>query len=952
MQNSSLNPTDAFVDRHVGPRQRDIEAMLHVLDMHSLDDLIDRAVPAGIRMNGELRIGEALSENRILKDLRNLADRNKVLRSYIGLGYHDCIVPPALLRNILENPGWYTQYTPYQAEISQGRLEALLAFQTLISDLTGLEVANASLLDEGTAAAEAMTLAHRVVGKKGARALFASDQCHPQTLEVVKMRAEPLGFEVIVGDHETFDFSTPVFAVLVQYPTTDGTIRDYRAFAERAHENDALVIVAADLMSLTLLIPPGDFGADVCVGSAQRFGTPLGYGGPHAAFFTTRDDYKRKMPGRIVGVSRDSRGKTAYRLALATREQHIRREKATSNICTAQVLLAIMAGMYGVYHGPRGLKKIAGRIRHLAAILGEGLERLGYDVNPEPWFDTVKVDVGSGRADPVLAAALETGINLRRLDDATVCVALDETVTAPDLDDLFRVFALGRTVDFSAEDLAGEVDSALPGAFTRTDAILTHPVFHRYHSESELMRYLHRLQAMDLSLTTSMIPLGSCTMKLNAAAELLPITWPKFSCIHPFAPADQAGGYLRLIVELEAMLADATGFQALSFQPNAGASGEYTGLLVIRAFHRSRGDAHRTVCLIPESAHGTNPASAALAGMDIDVVKCDAAGNIDVEDLKVRAEKHGDNLAALMVTYPSTHGVFEDSIREVCDIVHACGGQVYLDGANMNALVGVCKPADIGADVCHLNLHKTFAIPHGGGGPGAGPIGVKAHLKPFLPGHPLVKCGGEEAIGPVAAAPFGSASILPISYAYVAMMGAAGLKKATQVAILNANYMAKRLEAHYPVLYKGPGGLVAHEFILDTRSLKDTSGIKVEDIAKRLMDFGFHAPTVSFPVPGTLMIEPTESESREELDRLIEALICIRKEAADIESGKADADNNPLKRAPHTAEEVTADAWDRPYGREEAAYPAAWTRLHKYWPPVSRIDNVWGDRNFSARFSE
>ena len=952
MQNSSLNPTDAFVDRHIGPRQHDIEAMLQTLDMHSLNDLIDRAVPSGIRMKGELRNGEAVSENRVLGDLRKLAGMNRVLRSYIGLGYHDCIVPPALLRNILENPGWYTQYTPYQAEISQGRLEALLAFQTMISDLTGLEVANASLLDEGTAAAEAMTLAHRVVGKKGARAFFASDQCHPQTLEVVKTRAEPLGFEVIVGDHEAFDFSTPVFGVLVQYPTTDGTIRDYLAFAERAHENDALVIVAADLMSLALLTPPGDFGADVCVGSAQRFGTPLGYGGPHAAFFATRDEYKRKMPGRIVGVARDSRGKTAYRLALSTREQHIRREKATSNICTAQVLLAIMAGMYGVYHGPGGLKKIAGRIHHLAAVLGKGLERLGLGVNPEPWFDTVKVDVGPDRADSVLAAALEKGINLRRLDDATVCVALDETVTAPDLDDLFQAFAPGRTVDFSAEDLAGEVDPDLPGAFTRSDAILTHPVFHRYHSETELMRYLHRLQAMDLSLTTSMIPLGSCTMKLNAAAELLPITWPGFSSIHPFAPANQAEGYLGLIEGLEAMLADVTGFQALSFQPNAGASGEYTGLLVIRAYHRSRGDVHRTVCLIPESAHGTNPASAALAGMEIEVVECDAAGNIDVTDLRARAEKHADNLAALMVTYPSTHGVFEDAIREVCDIVHARGGQVYMDGANMNALVGVCKPADIGADVCHLNLHKTFAIPHGGGGPGAGPIGVKAHLKPFLPGHPLVKCGGEKAIGPVASAPFGSTSILPISYAYGAMMGPRGLKKATQVAILNANYMARRLEAHYPVLFKGPGGLVAHEFILDTRSLKDTAGIKVDDIAKRLMDFGFHAPTVSFPVPGTLMIEPTESESREELDRLIEALIHIRKEVADIESGRADADNNPLKRAPHTAEEVAADAWDRPYGREMAAYPTAWTRMHKYWPPVSRIDNVWGDRNFSGHLPE
>jgi len=948
MLDSSLKHTDSFQDRHIGPRPHDIEAMLHLLELDSLDDLVEKAVPLGIRMKQELGLGEGRSEHQVLAHLRKLATRNKVFRSYIGLGYHDCIVPPTIQRNILENPGWYTQYTPYQSEIAQGRLEALLNFQTMIAELTGLEVANASLLDEGTAAAEAMTLAHRVKGKSGASAIFVSELCHPQTIEVVKTRARPLGFEVIVGDHATFDFGTRVFAVLIQYPATDGTLHEYRAFAEKAHANDALVLAAADLMSLVALTPPGEFGADVCIGNTQRFGVPLGYGGPQAAYFATRDEYKRKMAGRIVGVAKDTRGKPAYRLALATREQHIRREKATSNICTAQVLLAIMASMYAVYHGPSGLKKIARRIHRATKVLQKGLETLGYSLGKAPFFDTVQVKGDADTLKAVVDAARAMHINLRTLDSNTLLVALDETVTASDLDDLFKAFASGNPVDFSAGDLADAVNDDIPEPFARKSPILTHPIFHRYHTETELMRYMHRLQAKDLSLTTSMIPLGSCTMKLNAAAELMAITWPEFAGIHPFAPADQAEGYRQLIEELEAMLADATGFEAVSFQPNSGAAGEYAGLLVIRAYHLDRGEPGRNVCLIPESAHGTNPASAALAGMEVDIVACDRHGNIDVKDLRDKAGKHRENLAALMVTYPSTHGVFEDVIQEVCHIIHENGGQVYLDGANMNAQVGICRLADLGADVCHLNLHKTFASPHGGGGPGVGPICVAPQLKPFLPGHPLVKCGGEKGIGAVASAPYGSPGILPIPYAYIAMMGGTGLKKASQVAILNANYMARRLESHYPVLYKGVGGFVAHEFILDTRSLKDTAGIKVDDIAKRLMDFGFHAPTVSFPVPGTLMIEPTESEPKDELDRLCDALITIRQEAAAIESGEADADNNPLKRAPHTVEDVSSDTWDRPYSREQAAFPAPWTRVHKYWPPVSRIDNTYGDRNFSG----
>jgi glycine dehydrogenase len=943
---SLLKNTDAFVDRHIGPRSDDIESMLATLDLESLDALISEAVPSGIRLGRELEMGAASSESEVLARLRTLAEKNRVFRSYLGLGYHDTIVPPVIQRNVLENPGWYTQYTPYQSEISQGRLEALLNFQTMIIELTGLEIANSSLLDESTAAAEAMTLAWRVRPKKNrANAIFVSEQCHPQTIAVVKTRAIPLGLEVIVGDHEAFDFTTPVFAVMVAYPATDGRVNDYRGFAAQAHEQDAQVIAVADLMSLVVLTPPGAWGADVCVGNSQRFGVPLGFGGPHAGFFAAREAHVRKMAGRIVGVARDSHDRPAFRLALATREQHIRREKATSNICTAQVLLAIMAGTYGVYHGPDGLKRIARRIHRSARVLARGLDRLGHDTGDHVFFDTLRVQVGS-RRDEILRAARDAGINLRPLDETTIVVALDETVTERDLDDLFQVFAPDQGVAFSAAALAAEVDDTIPEPFARTSPPVKHAIFSQFHSETDLLRYLHRLQAKDLSLTTSMIPLGSCTMKLNATAELMPITWPEFGRIHPFAPLEQARGYLELFEELEAMLKEITGFAAISFQPNAGAQGEYAGLLVIRAYHHARGDTHRNVCIIPESAHGTNPASAALAGMEIVVVRCDAHGNIDVDDLRAKAERHRDALSALMVTYPSTHGVFEDSILEVCEIIHRNGGQVYMDGANLNAQVGVCRPGDFGADVCHLNLHKTFAIPHGGGGPGMGPIGVAEHLRPFLPGHPLAPCGGEQAIGPVSAAPWGSASILPISYAYIAMLGTAGLKKTTQMAILNANYMAKRLEAHFPVLYKGPGGFVAHEFILDTRDLKDKVGIRVEDIAKRLMDYGFHAPTISFPVPGTLMIEPTESEPKDELDRLCDALIAIRGEIAAIEKGEADPENNVVRRAPHTAEEVVADAWDRPYSREQAAFPAPWTRAHKYWPPVSRIDNVYGDRNF------
>ena len=935
---------DAFVHRHNGPSCDEIEQMLQELGFSSLDSLIESTIPSRIRRDTPLNLPQPLSETAALAKLKQIASKNQLFRSFIGMGYHDCITPPVIQRNILENPGWYTAYTPYQAEIAQGRLEALLNFQTMIVDLTGLEIANASLLDEATAAAEAMTLSYGF-SKTKANAYFVSEDCHPQTLEVVQTRARPLGIEVIVGNPRQFTFDRPVFGVLLQYPATDGAVYDYREFVEQAHTVGAVVTVAADILSLALLTPPGEFGADIAVGSTQRFGVPLGYGGPHAAYFATRDEYKRQIPGRIVGVSKDVNGDRALRLALQTREQHIRREKATSNICTAQVLLAVIASMYAVYHGPGGIKRIAETVHHLTVILATGLNRLGYNLGSEPFFDTLRVELGTKSQSELIAAAANHQINLRILDKTTLGISLDETTTLEDLQNIWEIFASGEPLPFTVEQLATEVNSRFDSTFARTSSYLTHPVFNRYHSETELLRYLHRLESKDLSLTTSMIPLGSCTMKLNATAEMIPVTWPEFGKIHPFAPVAQTQGYQMLFQQLEAGLAEITGFAGISLQPNAGSQGEYAGLLVIRQYHEHRGESHRNVCLIPTSAHGTNPASAVMCGMKVVPVACDQDGNINVEDLKAKAQKHSENLAALMVTYPSTHGVFEVGIKDLCQVIHDCGGQVYMDGANMNAQVGLCRPGDFGADVCHLNLHKTFCIPHGGGGPGMGPIGVMPHLVPFLPGHSVVKVGGDVAIGAVSAAPWGSASILPISWMYMAMMGASGLKAATQVAILNANYIAKRLEPYYPVLYKGKTGLVAHECILDLRSLKKTAGIEVEDIAKRLMDYGFHAPTVSWPVAGTIMVEPTESESKEELDRFCEAMMAIREEIRAIEAGTMDRENNPLKNAPHPAMVAIASDWNRPYSREQAVFPAPWTREHKFWPSVGRIDNAYGDRN-------
>jgi len=937
---SRFAPTDVFVDRHNGPRQADVDHMLEVLGLDSLDSLADAVVPAAIRSSGELQLPAALTEQEALASMQVLADKNQVARSYLGWGYADCVTPPVILRNILENPGWYTQYTPYQAEISQGRLEALLNFQTLVADLTGLEISNSSLLDEATAAAEAMTFCQRVLGRKNkAKAFFVSDRCHPQTIAVMQTRAEPLGIEVLVGDHESFDFSTPIVGALVQYPCSDGAILDYTAFGEKVHEAGALLVVAADLLSLCLLRPPGEFGADVVVGNSQRFGVPLGFGGPHAAFMATSEAYKRQIPGRIVGVSKDVHGNPALRLALQTREQHIRRDRATSNICTAQVLLAVVASMYAVYHGPDGLRRIAQKIRNHTHWLAERLKGLGYHVVHGDFFDTLRIGSGPQGAAEVQKNALKLGINLRT-DGSDVIVALDETVGSTDLADLICAFG------GSAGDLGQPVEATeLPSVHKRISDFCTHPNFERYQSETELLRYTHKLQSRDLSLTTSMIPLGSCTMKLNATAEMIPVTWKSFGGLHPFAPMDQAKGYLQLFSELEEWLAEITGFAATSLQPNAGSQGEYAGLGVIRAYHLDRGDVERDVCLIPTSAHGTNPASAVMAGMRVVAVKCDEDGNIDMDDLRQKAESNSANLSALMVTYPSTHGVFEETIAEICTLVHEHGGLVYLDGANMNAMVGLCKPGAFGADVCHLNLHKTFCIPHGGGGPGMGPICVAAHLAPYLPGHPLVDMGGERGMGAVSAAPWGSPSILPISYAYIAMMGPKGLKRASQIAILNANYIAKRLEPHFPVLYKGCGGWVAHECILDLRGFKSDTGIGVEDVAKRLMDYGFHAPTMSWPVVGTLMVEPTESEGLEELDRFCDAMIRIRQEIEQVAEGRAPVENNVLKDAPHTAQSLLASDWERPYTREEAAYPAPWTRDHKFWPVVGRIDNAWGDRN-------
>ena len=947
---------DPFIHRHIGPNTDDTREMLAQVGFKNLDELIDAAVPKNIRLGKSLDLPAARSEHAALAELKKIASRNQVFRSFIGMGFYDCITPAVIQRNILENPGWYTQYTPYQAEISQGRLEALLNFQTMVTDLTGMEIANASLLDEATAAAEAMTMCARL--KDGRNIFFVSETCHPQNIEVVRTRAKALGIEVIVGKHENFQFTDKVFGALVQYPDTFGTIHDYFGFVEKAHAAGALVTVACDLLALTLIKPPGEFDADVAVGSAQRFGVPLGYGGPHAAFFATRDEFKRHMPGRLVGVSKDSRGRPALRLALQTREQHIRREKATSNICTAQALLANMASMYAVYHGPEGLKKIAQRIHALTCVLAAGLEKLGFIVGQASrlhgqgknessneqagrlryFFDTVTVDLGENSATDAVKIAEAHRMNFRVIDNHTLGISLDETTDENDVAEIWQIFNEDKQVDFTIGDLKSDASRLSP----RTSTFLTHKVFNSYYSETEMLRYIKRLESRDLSLTASMIPLGSCTMKLNAAAEMLPISWPEFAKIHPFAPLKQTRGYQILFQNLEDWLAEITGFAGISLQPNAGAQGEYTGLLVIRAWHENRCETHRNICLIPASAHGTNPASAVMAGLKVVAVACDKDGNIDMADLRTKAEMHKQNLACLMVTYPSTHGVFEETIKEICEIIHANGGQVYMDGANMNAQVGLCRPADIGADVCHLNLHKTFCIPHGGGGPGVGPIGVAEHLVEFLPGHPIVNLGGEKPIGAVAAAPWGSAGILPISWMYIAMMGADGLTEATRFAILNANYIAKRLENYFPTLYRGHGGLVAHECILDLRQFKS---VTAEDVAKRLMDYGFHAPTLSWPVAGTFMVEPTESESKAELDRFCDAMIAIHAEMTAIESGKADKQNNLLKNAPHTADMVASDNWNHPYPREQAAFPVKSLHEYKFWPAVGRIDNVYGDRN-------
>ena len=930
-----------FAKRHLGPNPVEIQQMLELLGVSSLETLIDQTIPSTIRLNYSLKLPEAQTEYAALNQLKAIASQNQVYRSFIGMGYSDCITPGVIQRNILENPGWYTAYTPYQAEIAQGRLEALLNFQTLIIDLTGLEIANASLLDEATAAAEAMSLSY-AVSKTKATGFFVSQDCHPQTIDVVKTRAIPLGIEIIIGDHHTFDFSTSIFGCLLQYPTTDGTIYDYRNFIETAQKHQALVTVAADILSLTLLTPPGELGADIAVGSTQRLGVPLGYGGPHAAYFATKETYKRNVPGRMVGVSKDAQGNPALRLALQTREQHIRRDKATSNICTAQVLLAVIASLYAVYHGPSGLQEIAQNIHQLTLTLAEGLKRLGYAIGTEPFFDTIKVELGKKSLTEILLASQTKEINLRVINDQTVGISLDETTTIQDVIDLWEIFAESE-LNFTVEDVLNPSENLT--AFTRKSAYLTHPVFNSYHSETELLRYIHRLETKDLSLTTSMIPLGSCTMKLNATAEMIPVTWPEFGKLHPFAPKEQTHGYQILFEQLENWLGEITGFAGISLQPNAGSQGEYAGLLVIRHYHESRGEIHRNICLIPESAHGTNPASAVMCGFKVVPVACDDQGNININDLQAKAEKHQESLAALMITYPSTHGVFETGIEDICNIIHSNGGQVYMDGANMNAQVGLCRPGDFGADVCHLNLHKTFCIPHGGGGPGMGPIGVASHLVPFLPGHGVVDIQGSQT-GAVSAAPWGSASILVISWMYIAMMGPKGLTEATKLAILNANYIASRLDKYYPILYKGNQGFVAHECILDLRGVKKSAGIEVDDIAKRLMDYGFHAPTVSWPVAGTMMVEPTESESKAELDRFCDAMIAIYQEISEIESGAMDATNNMLKNAPHTAISLLCGEWNHPYSREQAAYPAPWTKEHKFWPSVGRIDNAFGDRNF------
>ena len=936
---------DHFAWRHLGPRPGDIDAMLGTLGYDSLDALVDAAVPEEIRLDRPLDLPEGVSELEVLRALRGIADKNQVYRSYIGMGYADTVVPPVIQRNILENPGWYTAYTPYQAEISQGRLEALLNYQTMVADLTGFEIANASLLDEGTAAAEAMALCLAVSKSKEAPVFLVDAGCHPQTIAVVETRAEARSIEVRVGEPDEFSYGPGVIGVLLQYPTSDGRVRDYREVIARAKEAGALVTMAADLLALALLTPPGELGADMAVGNTQRFGVPLGYGGPHAAYFATGDAHRRHVPGRIIGVTQDSKGRPALRMAVQTREQHIRREKATSNICTAQVLLAVMAGMYAVYHGPDGVKRIAQRVHRYTVALAAALRELGYELAHDAFFDTLAVQTDAKTAAKVHAAAGERCINLRPLAADRVGLTLDEATTLDELATLVEVFSLGKKTKVSIEELVDGAGTAIPAELERSSAILTHQCFHRYHSETEMMRYLKRLENRDLALNSAMIPLGSCTMKLNAAVEMAAVSWPEFNGLHPFVPRDQAAGYTELFGQLESWLAEITGFAAISLQPNAGAQGEFAGLMVIRAYHKARGEEHRDVCLIPKSAHGTNPASAVMAGMRVVVVKTDEQGNVEMDDLRKQADAHKDKLAALMITYPSTHGVFESTIREICGIVHENGGQVYMDGANMNALVGISRPADIGADVLHLNLHKTFCIPHGGGGPGMGPIGVAEHLVPHLPDHPVVPLDVPQSCGTISAAPFGSPSILPISWAYIALMGAAGLTEATKVAILNANYVARRLKGQFDLLYAGRDGLIAHECILDTRPFKQSAGIDVSDMATRLMDYGFHAPTVSFPVPGTLMVEPTESESKEELDRFVDAMIGIRNEIRDVEEGRADPENNVLRNAPHTLEDVAADEWNHPYPRELAAFPSSQTRQHKVWPAVGRADAAYGDRN-------
>lgn len=944
---------DTFVNRHNGPRKSEVEKMLHKIGVNSVDELISQTIPDGIRLNKSLNINSAVTEHQYLKDLKKIASKNKAYRSYIGLGYYGTIIPAVTQRNVLENPGWYTAYTPYQAEISQGRLEALLNFQTMVIDLTGLPIANASLLDEATAGAEAMTMLFnnrsRESQKREANVFFVSNDVYPQTIDVLKTRAIPLGIKIETGDWKTFQFNEKVYGALIQYPNIDGAVNNYFDFVKRAKAGDAMVAVAADLLALTLLTPPGEWGADVVFGNSQRFGVPMGYGGPHAAFFATKEEYKRLLPGRIIGVSVDAQGGAAFRMALQTREQHIRRDKATSNICTAQALLAIMASMYAVYHGPDGLKGIAEQVHFSAAVLANELKYLGCIIENELFFDTIRVKLPGGiSVKQVEAIALKNEINFRYINENSISIALDQTVGIDDLNDIVSVFAeaLGKAPDKITEQHLSSHNSHLTVSFAkRTSAFLTHPIFNLYHSESEMMRYIKRLENKDLSLTHSMIALGSCTMKLNAAAELYPITWPEFANIHPFAPIEQTKGYQQIFKELDKDLSKITGFAAMSFQPNSGAQGEYAGLMVIRAYHISRGHGHRNIALIPSSAHGTNPASAAMAGMHIVVVKCDDLGNIDLADLKEKAELHKENLSCFMVTYPSTHGVYEESIKKITKIIHDNGGQVYMDGANMNAQVGLTSPGNIGADVCHLNLHKTFAIPHGGGGPGMGPIGVAKHLVPFLPSHAVVKTGGEQGISAVSAAPWGSALILLISYGYIKMLGAEGVTEATKTAILNANYMKEILKEHYPILYVGKNNRVAHEMILDCKEFKRTTGIEVGDIAKRLMDFGFHAPTVAFPVHDTLMIEPTESESMAELDRFCEAMVTIRKEMQEIAEGKADPMDNVIKNAPHTAKAAISNDWSHNYSREKAVYPLKWVKDNKFWPSVARVDNAHGDRN-------